>query len=232
MAERKSSQVSKQVKSRSDLALSSLLQRLRKHYAAAECSLSYENPFQLLIATILSAQCTDKRVNQVTPSLFKKYPTPSALANAPLSDIEKMIASTGFYKQKAKSLKTTSQLLVEKFSGEVPKTLAELTGLSGVGRKTANVVLGNAFKISSGVVVDTHVKRISNRLGLTRQSHPEKIEKELNELLPKEVWIDFPHWIIAHGRSLCTARSPRCSSCFLVDICPRKGLPRLPKMRN
>lgn len=204
-----------------------LIRKLKKHYPDAKCSLSYMNPFQLMVATILSAQCTDKRVNIVTPKLFKRFPEPVDLAEAPLSKIEEIIQSTGFYRQKAKSLKQTSNDLVEKFGGEVPDEISELTKLRGIGRKTANVVLGNAFDKPAGVVVDTHVKRISNRLGLSKEQDPVKIEKDLNSKIPKKHWVMFSHWLIWHGRSICQARSPKCEACFLLADCPRKGLKKL-----
>ncbi len=201
-----------------------LVDRLQEHYAHAKCSLDFENPFQLLVATILSAQCTDARVNQVTPALFKAYPDAARLAAAPLGKVEELIRSTGFFRSKAKSLTEMAKDLVNRFSGEIPRSIEELVRLRGVGRKTANVVLGNAFGIPAGVVVDTHVKRLSFRLGLTKEKDPVKIERDLSAKFDAKYWTELPHWLIHHGRSICVARKPRCSKCFLVDLCPQKGL--------
>ena len=177
------------------------------HYPNPHCELNHRNPFELLIATILSAQCTDVRVNKVTPALFETYPTPELMANAPLEELEELVKTTGFYRNKAKSLKETSQRIVEDFSGEVPKTMPELLSLRGAARKTANVVLGNAFGINEGIVVDTHVKRISNRFGLTREkNNTDKIERDLMALFPRENWTDLSHLLIHHGRNACKAR--------------------------
>lgn len=192
----------------------------KRYYPDAHCALDHETPEQLLIATILSAQCTDERVNIVTKTLFKKYPRVKDLAEADLSELEQDVRSTGFYKNKAKSLKTMAQQLVEKFNGKVPQDLEELVQLPGVGRKTANVVLGNSFNIASGIVVDTHVTRLSNRLGFTRHQDAVKIEEDLVSIVPKEDWIQFSHWLITHGRQVCKARSPRCNNCFLQELCP------------
>jgi endonuclease-3 len=197
---------------------------LAKEYADAECALHHKSPFELLVATILSAQCTDERVNMVTPALFKKYPTPAAFAVAPIEDIEKAIQSTGFFRNKAKSIKAASQALVEKHNGKVPQTLEEMIQLAGVGRKTANVVLGVAYKIPTGVVVDTHVGRLSRRLGLTHNEDPVKVESDLVELLPKREWIDFSHRLIHHGRRICQARKPKCDACILEKLCPKIGV--------
>lgn len=188
---------------------------LKKMYPDAKCALSYTTPFQLLVATVLSAQCTDKRVNIVTQDLFKKYPDAKAMANLTQTELEKLIKSTGFYKNKAKSLLATSKLLVEKYGGKVPKTMEELTALPGIGRKTANVILGNAYHIASGITVDTHVGRISKRLGLTHHTDPVKIEKDLCELIPQKDWIIFSHLLISHGREICTARKKDCCTCPL-----------------
>lgn len=197
-----------------------IIKILRRTYPDVECALHHENPFQLAVSTILSAQCTDKRVNIVTPPLFKKYPDAKAFAAAPLSDIEKRIHSTGFYKNKAKSIKNLSAILVAKYGGKIPQTLEELVKLPGIGRKTANVILGVAFG-TPGIVVDTHVKRLTNRMGLTKQSDPEKIEFEMMELVPKKDWTDFGLLLIAHGRAICDARKPQCSICPLEKICPK-----------
>ncbi len=197
---------------------------LKKHYADAECALVHDSPFQLLIATILSAQCTDERVNIVTKELFAQYPTPQALADLPLGQLERLVKSTGFFRNKAKNIQACSRDLVEKHDGEVPQTLEELTALAGVGRKTANVVLGTAFGIPSGVVVDTHVHRLTRRLGLTAADDPVKIERELIEVVPKKEWINFSHRLIWHGRKICKARKPLCDECPMNDFCPRIGL--------
>lgn len=197
---------------------------LNQAYPDAHCELNYSNPLQLLIATILSAQCTDKRVNIVTAELFKKYRSAADFAGAALSDLEEAIKSTGFFRNKAKSIKTATKAIVEKHGGDVPKTMELLTELGGVGRKTANVVLGNAFGINTGIVVDTHVARLSQRLGLTREKDPAKIELELMALMPREQWTMFSHWLIWHGRRRCFARSPDCSHCEIKAVCPRIGV--------
>jgi endonuclease-3 len=194
---------------------------LKKHYPDAHCELDYKNPFELLIATILSAQCTDVRVNIVTKVLFSKFSDANALATANLNEIEEIIHSTGFYKNKAKNIVNCSKSLVQDFKGVVPDNLKELTSLSGVGQKTANVVLGNAFGISSGVVVDTHVMRLANRFGWTKSQNPEKIAEELQSMIPRDEWILLSHLLIWHGRRLCKARNPGCQSCFLFDRCPQ-----------
>jgi len=184
-----------------------LLEELYEHYPNPHCELVHDNPFELLIATILSAQCTDVRVNKVTPALFEAYPTPEAMADAPLEELEDLVRTTGFYRNKAKSLKEASQTIVDDFDGEVPQTMKELLTLRGAARKTANVVLGNAFDKNIGVVVDTHVKRLSNRFGLTREKkNTNKIEKHLMALFPQESWTDLSHLMIHHGRNACKAR--------------------------
>jgi endonuclease-3 len=198
--------------------------RLAKAYPAAKCALNFETPVQLLIATILSAQCTDVRVNIVTKELFKKYPDARAFAKAKLPQLEREIQSTGFFRNKAKNIKACCQALVDEHDGQVPRDLDTLVKLPGVGRKTANVVLGTAFGLATGVVVDTHVARLSFRLGLTGQTDPVKIEQDLISLLPKQEWIDFSHRLIHHGRQICVARKPRCSICPLADVCPRIGV--------
>lgn len=200
----------------------SAIRLFQKYYPDAHCALHYKTPDQLLYATILSAQCTDDRVNMVTPHLFKAYPTSAKLAQAKVSDVEEIIRSTGFYRNKAKNLVAAAKDLTEKHHGEMPKTVEEMTQLAGVGRKTANVVLGNAFNIASGVVVDTHVRRLSNRLGFVKHQNPEIIERELNELVPSKHWVMFSHWLIEHGRRVCKARKPQCDTCFLYDLCPKK----------
>lgn len=201
-----------------------ILKELKKHYPDAHCALDFKNPFELLIATILSAQCTDIRVNMVTPALFKKYKNPKQMSEAKIEDLEDLIKSTGFYKNKAKSLKVASEIITQKYKGELPQTLEELYELPGVGRKTANVVLGNAFGIASGVVVDTHVTRLSNRLGWVKEQDAVKIESQLNKLFPQKEWIMLSHYLISHGREICKARNPDCAACFLSKSCPRKGL--------
>lgn len=199
-----------------------VLQTLKDHYPDAHCALDYETPFQLLIATILSAQCTDERVNIVTKVLFRQFPDAHKMAKASLPQLEELVRSTGFFKNKARSLKSCSMTLVEKFGGEVPKDMDELTALAGVGRKTANVVLGNAFGIPSGVVVDTHVTRLSQRFGWTQDENAVKIERVLEKMIPVEDWILVSHLLISHGRALCKARGPKCGECFLADRCPAK----------
>lgn len=198
--------------------------RLAATYPAAECSLAFENPFQLLVATILSAQCTDKRVNMVTGGLFGRWPTPAALAAARPRDLEAVIRSTGFYRAKAKNILGCCNALVERHGGEVPRTLADLVRLPGVGRKTANVVLGSAFGQADGIVVDTHVGRIARRLGLTRHADAVRAERDLVKVVPRDHWIGFSHRLIEHGRTICPARSPRCEACPLADLCPRVGV--------
>jgi endonuclease-3 len=197
-----------------------ILRRLHDEYPGARCSLDHENPFQLLAATILSAQCTDERVNEVTPKLFARWPTPEDLAGARPEEVEDVIRPTGFFRNKTRSLLGMAEAVVERQGGEVPADMDALTELPGVGRKTANVVMGNAFGVASGVVVDTHVKRLSGLLGLTRQTTPEKIETDLARLVPREEWIDLPHLFIYHGREVCVARRPRCEACVLADLCP------------
>jgi endonuclease-3 len=200
---------------------------LAKAYPDAVCALSHADPYQLLAATILSAQCTDERVNMVTPALFRRYPTPEKLARSSQADVEKIIKSTGFFRAKAKSLRGMAAALVNDFDGRMPRTIEELTKLPGVGRKTANVLLGTAFGIATGVVVDTHVKRIAHLLGLTKQTNPEKVEQDLMELLPQAEWVNFSHRLIHHGRQICIARRPKCPECPLLKLCPRVGLPPL-----
>jgi endonuclease-3 len=198
--------------------------RLAAAYPDARCSLDFASPFQLLVATILSAQCTDRRVNAVTGGLFRRWPTPAALAAARPADLEAVIRSTGFFRAKAKSILGCCRGLVERHGGDVPRTLEELVRLPGVGRKTANVVLGSAFGAASGVVVDTHVGRIARRLGLTRHADAVKAERDLVAVLPQDHWIAFSHRLIEHGRSVCAARRPRCAGCVLADLCPQVGV--------
>ncbi|MFO1519455.1 MAG: endonuclease III [bacterium] len=201
-----------------------ILKKLRGMYPEAACALHHSNPLELLIATILSAQCTDARVNQVTPPLFKKYRTARDWAGADRRVLEQEIRTTGFYRNKAASIQNCCALLEEKHGGRVPGTLEELVELPGVGRKTANVVLGVAFGVASGVVVDTHVKRISFRLGLTRQTNPEKVELDLMRQIPKKDWTSFPLEIILHGRKICKALKPACAACALEALCPKVGV--------
>lgn len=196
-----------------------ILQKLDEAYPAATCALKHENPFQLLISTILSAQCTDERVNQVTATLFPKYPNPKTFAYANPAELEKEIRPTGFFRNKTKSIIGASKKIVEDFRGEVPKSMDELLTLPGVARKTANVVLGTAFGIAAGVVVDTHVQRVAGRLDLTRNVEPKKIEQDLMQVIPHEKWILFSHQLIWHGRRVCQARKPRCIECNLERIC-------------
>ena len=200
---------------------------LEKTYSEAVCALIHSSPFQLLVATILSAQCTDERVNSVTPRLFQQYPTPAALADSTQEDVEAIVQSLGFFRAKATNIRGMARRLVEVHNSESPRTLDELVELPGVGRKTANVVLGTAFGIPSGVVVDTHVRRITGLLGLTKHTDPVKIETDLQKLLPSSEWIQFSHRLIHHGRRICIARRPRCPECPLLPHCQRVGLPKL-----
>ncbi len=197
-----------------------IIRRLRREYPDAHCALEHSSAFELLIATILSAQCTDARVNIVTADLFRKYRHPEDYLKVPQAELEKDIRSTGFFRNKAKNIQAACKRIVEHFGGKVPQTMDELLTLGGVARKTANVVLGNAFGIAAGVVVDTHVARISQLLGLTKNKTPEKIERDLQSVVPKKDWIMFPHWMISHGRQVCIARRPKCGECVLNDICP------------
>lgn len=202
--------------------------RLVKKYPEAKCSLDFTNAFELLIATILSAQSTDARVNIVTKSLFRKYPSAYAFAGADQVEMEKDVRQTGFFRNKAKAVINCSKAIVERHGGEVPRTMDELTALPGVGRKTANVVLGNAFETPAGIVVDTHVARVSGRLGLTANADPEKIEHDLIPLLPRSKWTSFAHRLIYHGRETCEARKPQCAACVLNDLCPSREDPASP----
>ena len=197
-----------------------ILTRLLAAYPDARCALEHRNAFELLCATILSAQCTDARVNLVTPTLFARYPTPEALARARQADVEEIIKSTGFFRNKAKSLIGMAQALVADHGGEVPRTMDELRALPGVGRKTANVILGNAYGVNEGITVDTHVSRLSRLLGLTRHDDAEKIEQDLMPLFPRDHWALLSHLLIFHGRQICIARRPRCQDCVLSDLCP------------
>jgi endonuclease-3 len=197
-----------------------LVEVLPEVYPGAHTELTFKTPLQLLIATILSAQCTDKRVNMVTPALFKRYRTATDYAKSSPAELEKAIQSTGFFRNKAKSIRAATAVIAEKYDGRVPDTMDELRELPGVGRKTANVVLGNAFGKNEGVVVDTHVMRVSQRLRLTKHKDPEKIELDLMKLIPREVWADWSHWLIWHGRRRCFAQKPDCTQCEIFRLCP------------
>jgi len=201
-----------------------ILAGLRKEYPDARCALEHQNPLQLMIATILSAQCTDVRVNKVIPDLFKKYPSVQAFANTSQAELEELIRSTGFFRNKAKSIIGASQRIVNQYEGQVPRDMENLLTLPGVARKTANVVLGTAFGIASGVVVDTHVFRITHRLGLTEAKTPEKVEIDLMRSIPPDEWINFSHRLIHHGRKVCVARKPACERCVLSELCPKTGV--------
>jgi len=218
----KSSGKSARAKIENNLAparIAEILRRLEAGYPKAECALYHQNAWELLVATILSAQCTDARVNMVTPELFRKFPTPTAMAEASLPAIEEEIRSTGFYHNKAKSISGAAKKIVGEFDGKVPQTMAELLTVPGAARKTANVVLGVAYNVAEGVVVDTHVLRLSNRLGLTRETDPKKVEQDLMKIIPKDHWIQFSHELIHHGRQVCIARRPRCVNCTLETLC-------------
>lgn len=201
-----------------------IVRQLKQDYAGAECALNYETPFQLLIATILSAQCTDVRVNIVTKDLFAKYPDADSMSRAPVKSLENLVKTTGFFRNKAKNIHAASRALADEFDGEVPQDLETLVALPGVGRKTANVVLGTAYGIPSGIVVDTHVGRLTKRLGLTDKGDAVKIERELMEIVPKKEWIDFSHRLIHHGRAICAARKPKCEACHFLKFCPQVGV--------
>ena len=201
-----------------------VVRQLKKDYSHAVCALNYDTPVQLLVATILSAQCTDERVNIVTAQLFKRYPTAEAMGKAPVRSLEKLVQSAGFYRNKAKNIKACCQALVREHAGEVPQDLDSLVKLAGVGRKTANVVLGTAFGIPTGVVVDTHVGRMSRRLGLTEKVDPVQVERDLVALLPQKEWIDYSHRMIYHGRAICKARKPKCDDCTFLKFCPQIGV--------
>jgi endonuclease-3 len=201
-----------------------IIARLKRAYPDAKCSLHHANPLELLVATILSAQCTDERVNLVTAELFRKYRRCEDYVNAPLAELEQDIRSTGFYRNKAKAIQGACRMILERYEGRVPQTMDELLQLPGVARKTANVVLGNAYGIASGVVVDTHVSRLTQRLKLTTHEQPEKIEQDLVALVPRKDWIDFSHLLIAHGRAVCKARTPLCAECVIEEYCPASTL--------
>ena len=199
--------------------VSAILDALKRTYPDAVCALNHHNAWELTIATILSAQCTDARVNLVTPELFRRYPTPKAMAAASLPELEALIRTAGFFRMKAKNIKGAATAVTERFGGEIPQTMEEMLELPGVARKTANVVLGSWYEIASGVVVDTHVLRISRRLELTEEATPEKVERDLQQVIPQDQWIDYSHRIIHHGRQICIARKPRCADCTLETLC-------------
>lgn len=213
---------SKAASARADLAperIAAILRALDEAYPNAVCALDHKTPWELLVATILSAQCTDVRVNMVTPELFRRFPTPAAMAQAPIPELEDLIRTTGFFRNKAKSIKGAAQAIVERFNGEIPRTLADLITVPGAARKTANVVLGVSYGLAEGVVVDTHVFRISRRLSLAKGDTPQKVEEELMRILPPTKWIDFSHQVIHHGRQVCIARNPKCNICNLEQLC-------------
>lgn len=201
-----------------------VVRQLKADYPDARCALRHKSPFELLVATILSAQCTDERVNKVTPEVFRRWPTAAEMARAPLDELETVIQSTGFFRNKAKSIKAASEAIMERHHGQVPREMEAMVALPGVGRKTANVVLGTAYGLATGVVVDTHVARLSRRLGLTEHSDPTKIEQDLMEIVPKREWVDFAHRLIHHGRRICTARNPKCTECSMKGFCPKIGV--------
>ncbi len=205
----------------------SVIRRLKKLFPVAECALHHDSAFQLLVATILSAQCTDERVNMATPALFKKYPNAAPLKKSTQAAVEKIVRPLGFFRNKAANIRAMAAMLVDEFDSEIPLDIDQMVALPGVGRKTASVVLGTWYGIPSGVVVDTHVRRISNLLGLTESQNPEIIERDLIQILPKKKWIQYSHRIIYHGRKTCIARRPQCAECGLLKHCPRVGLPSL-----
>jgi endonuclease-3 len=207
-----------------------ILRRLRVAYPEARCSLDFTTPWELLVATILSAQCTDERVNQVTPGLFRRYPDPQAFADADEGEIARAIFQTGFHNQKARSLRGAALAVLERHGGKVPRSTEQLVRLPGVGRKTAAVVSGNAFGRREGIAVDTHVGRLSRRLGLTTETDPEKVERDLMAIVPRPAWIEWSHLLIWHGRAVCLSRTPRCTECVLLDLCP-EGQTRVPPRR-
>jgi endonuclease-3 len=206
------------------VSATAVVQMLADEYPDAQCELDFRNPWELLVATVLSAQCTDQRVNQVTPALFARWPTPSALAAAAQGDVEEVIRPTGFFRNKAAGLQRSAHILATEHGDTVPADVEQLVRLPGVGRKTANVVLGEGFGIAAGVTVDTHVRRVARRLGLTRKQDPEKIAEDLERSIPREEWIQFSTRMILHGRRVCTARKPRCDSCALDVVCPKVGV--------
>ncbi len=207
-------------KSSAQARMPEIMRLLHEAYPDACCELNYSTPLELLVATMLSAQCTDERVNMVTPALFKKYPNAKAYVEADIDDLQEAIRSTGFYRNKSKNLQNACRMLVEEYDGQVPDTMEELVKLPGVARKTANVVLGNAFHKAEGIAVDTHVKRLANRLALTEETKPDKIEQDLMKLAPQDVWTDVSHLLIFHGRRICSAKKPDCAACTISHLCP------------
>ena len=203
-----------------DIRAREISARLHAAYPDARCSLDFRSPFELLVATILSAQCTDERVNMVTPALFDRFPTPAAMAEADLAEVEALIKSTGFYRNKAKSIVGAARKIVDSYGGEVPRTIPEMLTVPGAARKTANVVLGNAYGVVEGIAVDTHVARLSQRLGLSAETDPVKIERDLMQVIPRGDWLFTNHALIMHGRAVCNARQPQCVGCALRDLCP------------
>ena len=199
-----------------------IIEKLKNYYPDATCSLDFETPFQMLVAVVLSAQCTDERVNKTTPSIYSKYPTVYDFDNMDLSTLEELIHPCGFYKNKAKNLKAAARTIIEKYNGEVPKTMEELLQIPGVGRKSANVIMLEAFHNPQGIAVDTHAKRISNRIGFSEESDPLKIEQDLLKVIPKEYYYDVNHLLVWHGRKVCTARNPNCDICPIKDLCDKK----------
>ncbi len=203
------------------------IEKLIKFYPDAKCSLDFTTPFEMMIAVMLSAQCTDERVNLTTPALFAKYNTPEKMANAPLEELEKLVHPCGFYKNKAKNMKLAAQKILNDFGGNVPKTMEELIAIPGVGRKSANVIMLEAFNNPQGIAVDTHVKRISNRIGFSKQSEPEKIEQDLLKKLPRNYYKDVNHVLIWHGRSICTAKNPKCNKCPIYEVCEKCNVSKI-----
>jgi len=196
-----------------------IIEKLKKHYPEATCSLDFKTPFQMVVAVMLSAQCTDERVNKTTPSLFEKYGTPEAICKIDIEELERIIHPCGFYKNKAKNIKEMAKVLIDKYKGEVPKTMEELISLPGVGRKSANVIMLEAFNDPQGIAVDTHAKRIAKRIGLSKNENPEKVEQDLLKLIPKEYYKDVNHLLVWHGRNICGARKPKCENCPIKDYC-------------
>lgn len=203
-----------------------IIKLLRKAYPESRTALEFETPLQILVSTILSAQCTDERVNKITPALFKRYPSAAAFAKADKAELEMEIRPAGFFRNKAKSIMGAARTIVEDFSGDVPDSMEKLVTLPGVARKTANIVLSSAFHKAEGIAVDVHVKRLSGRMGLSKQTVPEKIEQDLLKIVPKDAWLDFNYLLVNHGRAVCQSRKPRCADCVLTSLCPKKGIPR------
>jgi len=203
-----------------------IIKLLRKAYPESRTALEFETPLQILVSTILSAQCTDERVNKITPALFRKYPNAPAFAKADMAELEMDIRPTGFFRNKAKSIMGAARKIVEEFGGEVPDSMEKLITLPGVARKTANIVLSSVFKKAEGIAVDVHVKRLSGRMGLSKQIVPEKIEQDLLKIVPKDAWLDFNYLLVNHGRAACQSRKPRCADCVIASLCPKKGFPR------